>query len=171
MNAPMAAPANTPAELQTLRELPLPPPVSYSPQTAGWAFVLAVLIVVALAGAWFAWRRYRRQRYRRRALAEVARIAERMTDTAQRAAALADIAGVLKRTALAAWPRERVAALSGEAWLTFLQHTYAFDEPSGALLWLASYGPAQQRAALNDADAQRLIDAARAWIVHHHVEV
>ncbi|WP_321788407.1 DUF4381 domain-containing protein [Paraburkholderia sp. J94] len=171
MSTPISAPANTPADLQALRELALPAPVPYWPQTVGWLIVLALLLAVALAIAWFAWRRHRKQRYRRLALAELASIATRIGDGAQRAPALADLASLLKRTALAVLPRERVAALSGAAWLDFLQRTHGFDAQSGALLMLVSYGPESQRAAVASADAQRLVDAARDWIAHHHVEI
>lgn len=171
MPAPMNAPAGTPGDLQPLRELPLPASVPYWPQTVGWAIVLALLTAAALVLAWFAWRRYLKQRYRRLALAELAHIATRMGDAAQRPAALADLASLLKRTALAVLPRERVAALSGEAWLAFLQKTHGFDAQSGALLMLVSYGPAARRATVSAADAQRLVESARAWIAHHHVEV
>ncbi|MDR3101128.1 MAG: DUF4381 domain-containing protein [Paraburkholderia sp.] len=167
----MSAPAGTPGDLQPLRELALPAPVPYWPQTAGWAIVLALLVAAALVLGWFAWRRHLKQRYRRLALAELTGIAARMSDAAQRATALADIASLLKRTALAALPRERVAALSGDAWLAFLQKTHGFDAQSGALLMLASYGPEARRAAVSAQEAQRLVESARAWIAHHHVEV
>ncbi|CAB3787442.1 hypothetical protein LMG28688_02469 [Paraburkholderia caffeinitolerans] len=171
MPAPMPTPAGTPGDLQPLRELPLPASVAYWPQTVGWVILLALLVLAALVVAWFAWRRYQKQRYRRLALAELAQIAARMGDAAQRATALADLAGLLKRTALAVLPRERVAALSGDAWLAFLQKTHGFDAQSGALLMLASYGPEARRAAVSVTDAQRLVESAREWIAHHHVEV
>ncbi|SAK69226.1 hypothetical protein AWB78_02665 [Caballeronia calidae] len=164
-------PHDTPAALQALRELPLPAPVSYAPQTIGWAFVALLLIVIALVVAWFAWRRHEKSRYRREALAELARIETKLRDESTRAAALADIAPLIKRTALAAAPRGKVAALSGASWLAYLKKTHgAFDDESGALLYAASYAPAGQLAAITREKAERVARAARDWIEHHHVE-
>ncbi|SAK66759.1 DUF4381 domain-containing protein [Caballeronia ptereochthonis] len=166
------APHDTPAALQSLHELPLPAPVSYAPQTIGWVFVALLLGALALACAWIAWRRHEKSRYRREALAELARIEARLSDEATRAAALAQIAPLVKRTALAAAPREQVAALSGASWLAYLRKTHtAFDDESGVLLYMASYAPDERLAAVTREKAERLAQAARNWIEHHHVEV
>jgi Domain of unknown function (DUF4381) len=167
--------ADTPASLQSLRELPLPTPVSWAPHTIGWA-VIALLLALGMGCiAWALWRRHGRQRYRRIALGELECIEATLaaaTDTTRRAAALAGIPALLKRTSLAAAPREQVAALTGDAWLAFLAHTRGhFDAHSGALLCLASYAPADRVAAISQADAQTLLEHARDWIAHHHVEV
>ncbi|WP_250516717.1 DUF4381 domain-containing protein [Caballeronia sp. INDeC2] len=165
-------PRDTPAALQSLRELPLPEPVSYAPQTIGWVFVALLLVVIVLAAAWLAWRRHERSRYRREALAELARIEAKLGDEATRASALGEIAPLMKRTALAAAPREQVAALSGASWLAYLKKTHgAFDDESGALLYMASYAPRERLAAITRQQAQRLVQAARDWIGQHHVEV
>ncbi|MDR5781590.1 DUF4381 domain-containing protein [Caballeronia sp. LZ065] len=165
-------PRDTPAALYSLRELPLPAPVSYVPQTIGWVFVAVLLVVIALAIAWRAWRRYEKARYRREALAELARIEAQLGDEAMRPAALGDIAPLIKRTALAAAPRAEVASLSGASWLAYLKKTHdSFDDESGALLYMASYAPRERLAEITQQEAQRLIDAAREWIGHHHVEV
>ncbi|WP_250464125.1 MULTISPECIES: DUF4381 domain-containing protein [unclassified Caballeronia] len=165
-------PADTPAALQALRELPLPEPVSYMPRTIGWLFVLVLLAALAALAGWFAWRRHERSRYRREALAELARIEAKLADEASRAAALAEIAPLIKRTALAAAPRGQVAALTGATWLAFLRATHGhFDDASGALLFTATYAPQARLAAITRQDADRLVHAARDWIEHHHVEV
>ncbi|KXU88971.1 hypothetical protein CR51_33745 [Caballeronia megalochromosomata] len=165
-------PHDTPAALQSLRELPLPAPVSYAPQTIGWVFVAVLLVAIALVAAWLAWRAHERSRYRREALAELARIETKLGEKATRASALAEIAPLIKRTALAAAPREHVAALSGPSWLAYLKKTHgAFDDESGALLYTASYAPRERLAGITQQQAQRLVQAARDWIGHHHVEV
>jgi hypothetical protein len=166
------APAGTPAELATLHELPPPPAVSYAPQTAGWAVLAIVLAACALWGAWAGWRRHRKERYRRVALAELERIEARLAQADQRGAALTAIAPLLKRTALAVAPRERVASLTGDAWLAFLRETHGrFGAQSGALLAVVSYAPAERIAAISREEAAAHVDEARDWIAHHHVEV
>jgi hypothetical protein len=186
--APGPAPADTPGVLQPLQELPLPAPVSWAPQTVGWVGVAALLLMVILCAAWAAWRRHVKRRYRRVALAQLARLEAELQDPAQRVAALAAIPPLIKRTSLAAAPREQVAALTGDAWLAFLKRTgqgakrgnqrgneqntpHGFDEDSGALLALVSYAPAERVAALSAAQASALVGAARDWIERHHVEV
>jgi hypothetical protein len=166
------SPADTPASLKSLRELPLPEAVSYAPQTIGWAVLAVVLVAAALLGAWAAWRRHRAQRYRREALLELTEIEGRLSHTEQRAAALAAIAKLLKRTSLAAAPRARVASLTGDAWLDFLRLTRGhFDERSARLLSLASYAPADHLAAISEHEAAALVKQSRDWIRQHHVEV
>jgi hypothetical protein len=168
----MLAPADTPASLKSLQELPLPDAVSYTPQTIGWVGLAIVLVVAALLGTWAGWRRHRAQRYRREALIELTEIEVRLRHTEQRAAALAAIARLLKRTSLAAAPRARVASLSGDAWLDFLRLTRGrFDEHSARLLSLASYAPASQLAAVSEHEAAALVKQSRDWIREHHVEV
>jgi Domain of unknown function (DUF4381) len=171
----MLAPADTPGVLQPLQELPLPAPVSWAPQTVGWAVVAMVLLAALCWGAWAGWRHHRKQRYRRIALVDlegIERALDDPADPAERVAALAAIPALIKRTSLAVAPRERVATLSGEEWLAFLKHTRGrFDERSGALLSLVSYAPADQIAAVSQRDAQALVRDARDWIEHHHVEI
>jgi hypothetical protein len=163
-------PPNTPASLQALRELPLPAPVSYAPQTVGWLVVLILLAALALTFAWIARRRYERERYRREALDALAAIEAKFERDDM--SALADIAPLMKRTALAIAPREHVASLSGASWLKYLKQTYhAFDTGSAALLYTASYAPREHLDAITREQASRLLKAARDWIEHHHVEV
>ncbi|MFG6158639.1 DUF4381 domain-containing protein [Halomonas sp. 1390] len=123
--------------IDRLSPAPAPPPVPWLPQTWGWA-LLAGLILAMLAGwAWRARRRHRANAYRRRALAELAASDQRIESLAE----------ILRRTALAAFPRERVAGLHGDAWRHFLDAHYpgeGFSGPLGAALVRGPYrgGPA-----------------------------
>jgi Domain of unknown function (DUF4381) len=165
-------PADTPSALKPLQELPLPEPVSWAPQTIGWAAVAVLLFVAAVWAGWIAWRRYKRERYRRVALVELAEIEVALDDAQRRTAALAAIPSLIKRTSLAAAPRERVAALSGDEWLAFLKRTRGrFDERSGALLTLVSYAPAEQIASITPLEVETLVNVTRDWIQRHHVEI
>ena len=159
MNEDDAAPeiVNLVTLIDRLAEPPEPAPVSMMPQTAGWT-VLAVLLVLALA--WlvrYAVTRWRANAYRRAALAEL----EAAGDDP------AAIAVILRRTALAAWPRERVASLHGRDWLRFLDVTGGgggFAEGSGAVLAGAPY---RADAA---APAPGLRELAAHWVRCHRVE-
>ena len=166
------SPADTPSALTPLQELPLPEPVSWAPQTVGWLAVAAVLLLAALWAAWAGWRRHKRELYRKVALAELGQIETALHDASQRSIALAAIPALIKRTSLAAHPKEHVAALSGDEWLAYLKRTNGrFDERSGALLTLISYAPAERIAALPKNEVDTLLSATRDWIQRHHVEI
>ncbi len=168
----LLTPADTPSALKPLQELPLPEPVSWAPQTIGWAAVAFLLFVTVVWAGWMGWRRYKRERYRRVALAELAEIEVALNDAQRRTHALAAIPSLIKRTSLAAAPRERAAALSGDEWLAFLKRTRGrFDERSGALLTLVSYAPDEQIASITPLEVETLVSVTRDWIQRHHVEI
>ena len=143
--------------IDRLAEPPEPSPISMAPQTAGWT-VVAVLLALVLV--WLAWRgmqRWRANAYRRAALAE-------LDAAGDDPAAIADI---LRRTALAAWRRERVASLSGADWLRFLDATGGgggFVDGPGAALATAPY---RSDAA---APAPGLAVLAARWVRRHRAE-
>jgi hypothetical protein len=82
--------------IEQLKEMALPAPVSYAPQTWGWWVLLAVLMAaVLLVGARRYWQ-WRRDRYRREALV---RLAELQSSDDQ-ISALRELPELLKRVAL-----------------------------------------------------------------------
>jgi hypothetical protein len=146
--------------IQGIAEVLPPEPVSWFPVTAGWQG-LAVL-GLGLAG-WFAFRllrRRQRNRYRREALRTLDGL--RNLAPAQR---LDAIAVVLKTTALEAWPRPEVAALSGTPWLDWLEDNGAgLSSASRQLLGAGQYRPATS----TDADAMNTLQReVAAWIRLH----
>ncbi|MGE8702925.1 MAG: DUF4381 domain-containing protein [Achromobacter sp.] len=158
--------------LDQLRELPLPAPVPYWPETWGWA-VLAVLLLAG--GAWAAaviWRRRHRNLYRRQALQALRQLARA---TAEDSLAARGLPALLKRTALAAQPpdgRAAVASLSGEPWIRYLEHDVPAGFPKNAaeLMRLLAYAPDDAVRGLDGASLSQLIRASREWVVKHHVE-
>jgi hypothetical protein len=142
--------------LAQLRDIHLPPPVGWWPPAPGW-WLLALLLIALLLSAILRWRRWRRRTaYRRAALAELRRL-----ETGD----IVAINALLKRTALAAGCRD-AGALSGAAWLQFLEQTRGGDAP---LLQ-----PAERDALLSLYAAQPIaIDGARLrliaerWIRRH----
>jgi uncharacterized protein DUF4381 len=166
----MAATAVANSGLEQLHEILLPDPVSWMPQTTGWYAVLALVLCIVARWIYGRVRRYRANRYRRLALAELAIIERELRQPERRAQALAHIPVVLKRTALAAFPRRDVAGLSGEQWLAFLDQTMGgkhFTAGGGRLLADVAYAPASRIAALPDASVGALLQCARNWITTH----
>lgn len=130
-----------------------PAPVSMMPETAGW-WILAAIVVIGLG--WLIRhmaRDWRANAYRRAAVRELELVGE---DPAA-------IAAILRRTALAAWPRQDVAALTGDDWVAFLRRSGDFPEPMARTLALAPYQPGTE-------PDEGLSLAAEAWIRHHRRE-
>jgi hypothetical protein len=151
---------NLPQLLELMHELELPTPVSMAPETPGWWVLAAWLGGVVLVGAGELIRRRNRNRYRREAESMLDGIAARADDDP--AGSARDIAALLKRTALAAYPREAVAPLYGARWSAFLSRTTGDDPEIAAAadaLALSAY-----RA---DADGRSLLSPARRWIRLH----
>ncbi len=163
-----------PATLATLADLSVPPPPSWIPQTIGWPIAAGVLLLALAWAGWRAWRRYRANRYRREALAELAALPQ-APDPAQRAAALRAMAALLKRTALAAWPRAQVASLAGAGWAEFLRaHAGRAADVAPQLAALVEEAEYRGDAALAqwpDSQVRAVAAACRRWIAEHHVPV
>lgn len=143
--------------LNKLYDFYQPPPPAWTPQTAAWYVVFSAIGLLIL---WFAARTIRRwiaNRYRRAALRELATVPTQQYST------------LLKRTALAAWPRDKVASLNGSAWLKFL------DETSGESQFQHSPGNQIEEIGLRpitlSADTeQALRTLATKWIRRHRVQ-
>jgi hypothetical protein len=83
-----------------------------------------------------------------------------------------ELATLIKRVALSVYPRARVASLTGDQWLSFLDQTGrtdAFTKGSGRWIARLAYEP-QLIASLPDAERRGLIAAVRDWITRHRVE-
>jgi len=158
------------AALEKLADVVSPPPPDWLPRTWGWAIV-GLLLLMLLAWALRRWHRQRvANRYRREALAELARLQPRLAadDTAARAQALADAVELLKRVALAAFPRPQVAALNGPRWVAFLrEHAGHARLDDASLRWIET---AEYRTAPPSADEARALGrTVRQWIEAHRV--
>lgn len=138
--------------LELLEPVPEPPPVSLWPQTQGWIWlgIIVAAVVVWLLRRWISTRRA--NAYRRAALGEI--VAAGNDPTA--------IATILRRAALAAYPRTEIAGLYGEDWLRFLDRTYGgtgFCEGPGRAFAVAPYAPPSQ--------ASGLAPLAGEWVRRH----
>ena len=157
-------------ELSGLRDIVLPEPVSYVPATYAWGIVGALLAAGACVVVARAVRRWRADAYRRRALAELVELRRAFEDESLRLHALGRLAPLVKRTALSFAPRERVAALSGEEWLAFLDATAPgvhFSSGPASLLETVAFEPPERTRRLSDADARALFDAVETWTRTH----
>lgn len=144
-----------PASLDQLREIVEPTAVSWWPPAIGWWGLLLVLLI---AGGLYAYRWYRdwiENAYRRAALKELG-----SANTA------ADISKLLKRTALAGFPRHDIAALYGDAWCSWLQHTSSVTLSDSIRQSLYRGVFADQHAVAT----KELREFAAGWIRRHRAE-
>jgi uncharacterized protein DUF4381 len=161
---PPASPAISADPVAGLIDIPLPPAVTLWPQTWTSRITIALLLIGLVAFVvGFARRRWV-NRYRREALAELEQITRAAADDP--GALAAGLATLVRRTALAAFPREQVAALAGHAWLTFLDRAYGgteFAHGAGRDLETLAYRPQPRKTS-----QMPLVDLVRRWIKVHH---
>jgi Domain of unknown function (DUF4381) len=158
-----------PTSLENLFDIVVPPPVPWWPPAPGWVVVGGVLLVLGCWSAWLAWRRWRAATYRRAALAEWRHLKTQAADVRHREAALRHLPVLVKRTALAAFPREAVASLSGVEWLRFLDrtgHTDVFTQGHGQLLAEVAYNP-RLATQLDSAAMEDLFRIVWRWVRTH----
>ncbi len=151
-----------------LIDIPLPQPVSLWPETWTSRIAIAMLVAATIAGLLWLMHSRRANRYRREALSELGRIEHTFTGQGAPNEPAAELSGLVRRTALAVFPRERVAPLAGPSWLAFLDETYgepAFSQGIGRLLVSAPY----DRTAPTDGQLSSLVALTRRWIRVHHV--
>jgi hypothetical protein len=135
------------ASLSNLRDIVVPEPPPFWPPAPGvWvALIIAVAVLLAFV-LW--WQRARaKSAYRRAGLALLpgARTAR-------------DIDVILKRVALAVFPRSQVAPLYGDEWAAFLEDTCS----RARFAALVATDPSAEA-------SPELRQVAGSWIRHHHV--
>ncbi len=164
----MSTPGNDPASLQNLHDIVPPAAVPWWPPATGWTVLAGILAVGLLVGTFLWLRRYQRNRYRRAALSQLRLI--RLQGESDTGVGARELSGLLKRTALAAWPREQVATLSGSEWLNFLQQSMTranMGESLGRSLQETVY----QRKKLPLEEFEAMCTSAEDWIRLHRSPV
>lgn len=131
-------------------------PISWWPLAPGWYVVLCILAISGVCWA-FKWlREWQANQYRREALRELDEISPE------------DLPSLMKRVSISVWPREKVAALSGDTWLQFLDqsgNTKEFTQGAGRFLLDLSYNPDCQITP-DSQEYQQLLKLVRRWIKH-----
>ncbi|WP_114418185.1 DUF4381 domain-containing protein [Marinospirillum perlucidum] len=153
-------------ELKQLAAPLIPPyaPEQWPPQPWVW-WLLGGLLFLLLCLFW--WRWYKRTRTRRYAYRELEAIHERYQASEDPQRYLYELNLLLRRIAVRNFRREKVAALTGEDWLDFLDWSRGrkkgkdpgFREGSGKVL---AWGAYQAEPDSFDADSLQLL--VRAWI-------
>lgn len=154
--------------LHGINEVVLPAEVSWFPQTIGWKLTLIVLIAFLVVGVFRRLVQRHRDRYRVEALKRLSDLCQH----ADRLDAARRVTTLLKATALHAYPRQTVANLTGEAWVSFLNNSTVkpfFSKELGELLSTLAYQP-DVSDSLNDSKISALFASAERWIKEHQTE-
>ena len=146
--------------LSQLRDIHLPEPVSWWPPAPGWWLVAFVTLAALSAFLYFLRRRIVKNRYRKVALKMLSELDGQDNGLVQ----LEEISALLRRVAIQAFGREKVAVLAGEAWLAFLDktgRTTDFSTGVGRVLGSDLYRPSVE------ADVGQVQLIAKKWIKEH----
>jgi type VI protein secretion system component VasK len=150
---PMADP------LAQLHDIHLATPPGAWPLALGW-WLLLFIALACLIGVVYALRRHLRHP-KRAALRELAQLHQRYQQHGDIGHVMATLSQLLRRAALTRYPRQRIAALHGPAWLDFLDHagkTKAFSQGIGRVFADQPYHP------LPAVDVVPLLSLCRQWL-------
>jgi len=143
-------------------EVTSPAAISWLPQTPGWLWLGLILLAVLGRYGWKRLRYWYRNRYRREAATRL----QQLAGGADQGSGLTELNRLLKLTALAAFPREQVASLSGDDWVSFLNHQCSsppFSTAQGQLLALGTY----TASAVESEAWQTLVASCLTWVQEH----
>jgi hypothetical protein len=154
------------AALNPLRE---PASIGWWPLAPGWWVLIALFIVAITVLCYILYKRHKNNAYRRLALLQLKEINTDLktgdSDSTTVHIAITATNALLKAVALRVFPRHDIAALSGSAWLDFLNGTAGNN--TGTETFPAEFAnAAYQRQNLN-LDMQQISGAAEHWIKTH----
>lgn len=103
------------ASLDNLHDILLPDPIGFFPLAPGWIIVFAFVTALGFHFLWKWYVRYMHNRYKREAIKELQRYTNKNRET------MLSLLSLAKRVAIAAYGREKIARLDGEAWWNFME--------------------------------------------------
>lgn len=133
--------------LTNLRDIIVPEPPPFWPPAPGVWIALGIVVVIVFFIGWRIHASRKRNAYRKAGLA--------LMDNVRTSY---DVSVVLKRVALAVFPREQVASLYGDDWVAFLHKTCP-----------RSYFSVMVASDVSTPSDEELVELASTWIRHHQV--
>ena len=164
--------SSAPASLSNLNDIVMPATISWWPLAPGWYALMAILCLFVFWAGWRYWQHWHHNLYRRQALLELAEIHSELNSTGK-LTALIKLPALLKRTALAAYPRKQIIGFNTEDWFAFLNTstpTPVFNPGLICDLKTIAYASKNQDALLNIASAP-LLESVENWIRQHNLNV
>jgi hypothetical protein len=148
--------------LQELRDVHLPEPISLFPPALGWWLVFGLVVAGVIVFLWM--RAYRRRtKMRRLAMAELGAIKRHYNIHQDDQWVVRRLSEIVRRYAMATFPRTEVAGLTGSSWLQFLDRTGGTNQFTEGIGHLLSSGPYRP---LVGASAGDLVPVVERWIQH-----
>lgn len=158
-----------PTDLNNLHDIITPPPVPAWPPAPGWCILAALILTLTAIILYQYLKNLTANRYRRQALRQLAQVQPSLSQPATRQEALTLIAATIRQTAITAFGRDKVACLTGQPWLDFLNAASPdspFVDNTGHLLVSGPYNP-NLAAQSSQEDLNTLYNTAQAWILRH----
>lgn len=149
-------------ELQQLKDIHLPNPISMWPVTPGWIILLVLVLGFMSYLIYSIYRQYKKKSAIRFALSRLKYLKSSLSENSNNTHIAAELSTLIRRTALHYFQREKIAGLTGNDWLNFLNHTgntTQFTEEIGYLLVNAPYRKN------NTADLRPLIGLIQEWLL------
>ena len=148
--------------LVNLKDIHLPPPVSFWPPAPGW-WILALLLISTLfiGGVWL-YRKYKKSKPKTEALRILKDLQILYQNSHDELVSLRNLSNLLRRTALTYYDNDTVASLQGSSWLEFLDEkgkTKEFSQGAGKVL-----GNELFQKKLNP-DMKALFPLVKKWII------
>ena len=123
--------------LVNLKDIHLPPPVSFWPPAPGW-WILAVLLISSLfIGGVLFYRQHKKRKPKTEALRILKDLQILYQNSKDEVVSLRNLSNLLRRTALTFYDNDEVASLQGSSWLEFLDETgktKEFSQGAGKVL-------------------------------------
>lgn len=110
----------TPPALNSLRDIHLPKAVSIWPLAPGWYIVIALIVAALMLGLLFYLRSWYRNRAKKQAIHKLKELKALYKQGKNQQQIIAQVSILLRRVALAYFPKQNIAGLQGERWLQFL---------------------------------------------------
>ena len=160
------------ASLKNLSDIVEPADITGWPPAPGLVLIALLILLWSSFIVLLWWQRHQRNAYRRAALQELDEIKKRIRHPETRTEGIRLLSVLLKRVAIAAYPRTAVASLTGDRWNAFLDRQIdddTFSDGQSKLLAMVMVDP-DPGAHLTPSDCQRLIQAVQHWIKCHRVK-
>jgi hypothetical protein len=155
-----------PQSLEQLKDIHLPNPIGWWPIAWGW-YLLGLLIITLLATlSYCIWKYYKRTGAKREALTLLKQYFQTYKAERNCQSSSAQVSELMRRVALAYFPREEVASLQGEAWIAFLNnHSKTVNfAPIKELILELPYRTKVLASNTPNPDLTPLFTCAKAWI-------
>ncbi|WNM61132.1 DUF4381 domain-containing protein [Candidatus Nitrospira neomarina] len=146
--------------LQDLRDVHLPPPISLWPPAPGWWITVGLVIMAVMLFLWILRNRRRKQSWRL-AMNELSAIKQHYDTHRDDQWLIQRLSIMIRRYAIASFPRTEVAGLAGISWLQFLDRSGRTNQFTDGVGRLFSSGPYQQQTAVSAAELVPLVEQ---WI-------